>query len=282
MLEEKTISCRDEALSRNVTNGNEESGAKPGLEVNAIERQLSALQTMLDPTRHYYALGWSRQIAVLMAGPAMNVFLGFGLMFAVVAYEAKNPTLIESHVMARKTSPTNPELIKKEDQLRIWSRRVGTSRMIVRESIRKVWRTRQDRTVRLKVDQAMLTALDDSSSDLLIVPPIALCPNSVKALGLFSPGTLDACVPYLDLEVNALGIFLAGLWLLGGTSVVVGILNLLPIPPLDGGRVVFSLLKGAGRPVPDRVAGWISLFGFVAIVVFHVWQLVAILKRAMS
>ena len=52
--------------------------------------------------------------------------------------------------------------------------------------------------------------------------------------------------------------------LLALITVNLGIFNLLPLPALDGGKVVFLLVEGVtGRPVPAKVQQAVNLLGFV-------------------
>lgn len=52
-------------------------------------------------------------------------------------------------------------------------------------------------------------------------------------------------------------------------SVGIGILNLLPIPPLDGGHLVFYGIEAAtGRPVSERVMEFVYRAGFFLVLVF--------------
>ena len=52
-------------------------------------------------------------------------------------------------------------------------------------------------------------------------------------------------------------------------SVGIGILNLLPIPPLDGGHLVFYGVEAAtGRPVSERVMEMLYRAGFFLVLVF--------------
>ena len=45
-------------------------------------------------------------------------------------------------------------------------------------------------------------------------------------------------------------------------TVNLGILNLLPLPALDGGRIVLLLLEGVrGKPLPAKVEQWINVCG---------------------
>ena len=47
-------------------------------------------------------------------------------------------------------------------------------------------------------------------------------------------------------------------------SVNLGIVNLLPLPALDGGRIVFLLIEAVfRRPVPARYERWVHAGGFV-------------------
>ena len=72
----------------------------------------------------------------------------------------------------------------------------------------------------------------------------------------------------------------SGLWsvllLIGMLSLSLGWMNLLPIPPLDGGKVLIELIQGViRRPVPLRVQGAANLVGialFLLLFVFMVFQ----------
>ncbi len=69
--------------------------------------------------------------------------------------------------------------------------------------------------------------------------------------------------------VNAIGQAVAMDWeavlsLLALITVNLGIFNLLPLPALDGGKVVFLLIEGVtGKPVPAKVQEAVNLLGFV-------------------
>lgn len=55
-------------------------------------------------------------------------------------------------------------------------------------------------------------------------------------------------------------------------SVNLGVLNLLPLPALDGGRLVFLLLEAVrGKPIPPEKEGMIHFAGFVALMVLMVF-----------
>jgi regulator of sigma E protease len=54
-------------------------------------------------------------------------------------------------------------------------------------------------------------------------------------------------------------------------TVNLGIVNLLPLPALDGGRLVFLLIELIFRkPVPAKYEGWVHAAGFVLLMVLMV------------
>ncbi len=56
------------------------------------------------------------------------------------------------------------------------------------------------------------------------------------------------------------------LWVLGLISLSLALLNLLPLLPLDGGHIFFSLLEGVrGRAVPREVYERVSAFGIALV-----------------
>jgi len=49
-------------------------------------------------------------------------------------------------------------------------------------------------------------------------------------------------------------------------SANLAVLNLLPLPALDGGRIIFLIIEGVRRkPLPPEKEGWIHLVGFVLV-----------------
>lgn len=66
------------------------------------------------------------------------------------------------------------------------------------------------------------------------------------------------------------------LWFLALLSVNLGLLNLFPIPMLDGGHIVLYMIEGiVGRPVPLKVQEYIFTAGFVLVIslmLFVTWN----------
>ena len=55
-------------------------------------------------------------------------------------------------------------------------------------------------------------------------------------------------------------------------SVNLGIMNLLPLPALDGGRLVFLLIEAVrGKPIPPEKEGMVHFAGFVALMILMVF-----------
>ncbi len=76
----------------------------------------------------------------------------------------------------------------------------------------------------------------------------------------------DTVKPYgvLEVVINMVNIALL-------LSVNLGIMNLLPLPALDGGRLVFLLIEAVrGKPVPPEKEGMVHLAGMMALIVLMV------------
>ena len=72
------------------------------------------------------------------------------------------------------------------------------------------------------------------------------------------------------------------LWIMSLITVNLGVFNLLPIPALDGGRLLFLLVEAVRRkPIPPKYEGWVHsagfviLIGFMLVVTFNdIWRLI--------
>ena len=66
------------------------------------------------------------------------------------------------------------------------------------------------------------------------------------------------------------------LFLAGFLAVNIGVMNLLPLPALDGGRTVFALIELIFRkPVPPEKEGIVHFIGFallIALMLFVTWN----------
>lgn len=101
-------------------------------------------------------------------------------------------------------------------------------------------------------------------------------------IGLFNPQTAAQTVSdstsvvgiaVMSSELFSRGIA-DGLFFMAGISISLGIMNLLPIPPLDGGRILIEIVqKVSGRDVPTKVVGYISMAGMALFLAFFVFML---------
>lgn len=63
-------------------------------------------------------------------------------------------------------------------------------------------------------------------------------------------------------------------------SVSLGVMNLLPLPALDGGRLVFLLLEVIrGKPIPPEKEGLIHMAGFIALMILMVFVMFNDIRR---
>jgi regulator of sigma E protease len=61
------------------------------------------------------------------------------------------------------------------------------------------------------------------------------------------------------------------LWVMGLISLSLALLNLLPLLPLDGGHILFSIVEGVrGRAVPREIYERVSAFGLAVVVLLFV------------
>ena len=55
-------------------------------------------------------------------------------------------------------------------------------------------------------------------------------------------------------------------------SANLGVMNLLPIPALDGGRLVFLIIEAfRGKPVDQTKEGYVHMIGFIALMILMVF-----------
>jgi len=97
----------------------------------------------------------------------------------------------------------------------------------------------------------------------------------INVSGQVASSALDA--PAATFGDRARMLVLSLLGLMAVLSVAVGIVNLLPIPVLDGGHLVFYAIEGArgGRPLPPQAQEWAYRAGFAAMAslfLFATWN----------
>lgn len=103
----------------------------------------------------------------------------------------------------------------------------------------------------------------------------------VAILGLFNPATAPEVVSQsssiIGIAVMSADFFARGLadalFFMAVISVSVGLMNLLPIPPLDGGKFAIEIIqKCVGHPLSTRTLNAVSLVGIAAFLAFFVFM----------
>jgi len=122
---------------------------------------------------------------------------------------------------------------------------------------------------------------------LSVLAPLAAIWRDLQA----TIGALGGVLPHVDQINGVVGIVVEGgrfvgqsipraLFLAARISLSLAVFNLLPLPPLDGGKMVFDILERLNRSlsrlyVPSAVCGWIVLAAFmVYVTVKDVWHYV--------
>lgn len=115
--------------------------------------------------------------------------------------------------------------------------------------------------------------------------------QSIKGLftGLVTPKDLGGPVAIVDMigdgidqtkseGVSAVIIQILGMGIL--LSANLGIMNLLPLPALDGGRLVFLLIEAVrGKPVDPDKEGFVHMIGFILLMILMVFVLYNDIRR---
>ncbi len=94
--------------------------------------------------------------------------------------------------------------------------------------------------------------------------------ESIKKMitGLLSPKNLSGPITIAKVAGSSAQYgFFAWLSFLGLLSISLAVLNLLPIPILDGGHIVYASIEGLiGRPVTEQVQAWANQLGLALVV----------------
>ena len=104
--------------------------------------------------------------------------------------------------------------------------------------------------------------------------------QTVRFIGRLIEGREDRCqlsgpskTATIAWQVSETG-FMSLLNLTAFLSIGIGLINLFPLPPLDGGHLVFYVIEGViGRPVPKRIQEIIFTVGFVIVVAFMLFAI---------
>lgn len=242
-----------------------------------------------DPRSFSNVSVWSR-IAVVVAGATMNFILAI-FVLSIVAFNVGVPTttideIIENSPAAEYGIIEGDRIVEIEDvQVQTWEDIATTINSQNSDEFIQVTVERNSELIVLEV----MPTLDEGRVVIGIVPAyetgiFTAIKSGFQETGYFIKlmfqflGTLfQGKVSTDDLAgpvgvVNVIGDaasmgFINVLYILGFISVNLGFFNLLPIPALDGSKVVFLLIElFRGKPIDPNKEGFIHFLGFLFLI----------------
>ncbi len=296
-----------ERLKRSLAEGGEEAGeataelerafertrVSPGA-ARAAERGIREIQDSLSPQAYWRQRVWKR-VLVIFAGPGTNLLFAVVLFAALFMAGGGKATLtvgsvLQDHPAAAAGLEPGDRIIEingasvtpSEIPERIVASRGGQLRLLVERNDHKV----RLGPVRAKKEQDAYR-LGFILKGEGLAPPDAIW-HSIRLTGLVTKqifvslghlvhgqGRKDIASPVgiVQGSSSALSQGLENyLWVLGLISLSLALLNLLPLLPLDGGHIAFSIAEGVrGRAVKKEVYERVSAVGiFLVVLLFFV------------
>lgn len=250
---------------------------------------------------------WRRSL-IVASGPLMNIFIALLLVFTVMKVGLKQPTNVVAQVVPK--SPAAKVGIKANDQILSIAHKKTASWRQVMQTIQahagqkiavKVRRDGQILIFQVKLRQkpnrkgllgvitklkrkplstgaAFKAALNfmTTATGLIFqfLAKLITVPSQVAGQ-LRSPiGVVQETAPIAQRDL------LEYLITLGGISLAVGIFNVLPLPPLDGGRLALAAIEGIRRkPFAKETAMAINIIGLTILITLMTYVIVADISR---
>ena len=242
-----------------------------------------------DPRGFSKVSVWSR-IAVVSAGAIMNFVLAI-VVLSIVAFSLGLPTttieevLVDSPAMEYGVLPGDKIISIDGVEISEWNEIVETINSSETSKALDIKVQRDGEIISLQVKPV----LDDERVVIGIVPRseksffksieagfkdtwhfLKLMFNFIAMLfqGKVSTNDLAGPIGVINEIGNQAKVgFLNLLYILGFISVNLGFFNLLPIPALDGSRIVFLLIEAIrGKPVDPKKEGFIHFLGFIFLI----------------
>ncbi|MGB8005422.1 MAG: site-2 protease family protein [Gaiellaceae bacterium] len=227
----------------------------------AARRAVDELRDGLSPEAYWRQRTWKR-VAVIFAGPGVNILLAIGLregdkIIAVDGHPTPNFDTVSSLIRASKGKPITVTVLRARKSMTLGpvrTKRIGSRWAL---GFEPGWK---------ELSYGPGTALRRSLGDTWSATTATLTFLPRLATG---SGRKDVSSPVgiVDYSSQAASLtFTLFLQILGLISLSLAILNLLPLLPLDGGHILFSLIEGlrgraVGREVYERVSAiGIALF----------------------
>jgi regulator of sigma E protease len=255
---------------------------------SSAERGLTEIQDALAPDAYWRARTWKR-VAVIFAGPAAN------LIFAVAIFAALFVSLSGSYRLGFELRGTNEAVTATVNRVLADSPAetagvMAGDRIVSIDAVPVTGETIRS-TIQDSGGRPLVLVVERDGEELALGPvrpeqteefgPVAAVGESVrvtwevtkeigasvKRLATGDGGDVSSPVGIVQGSSEAVE---QGtdtyLWVLGLISLSLALLNLLPLLPLDGGHIAFSLIEGIrGRAVPREVYERVSVVGIALV-----------------
>ena len=260
----------------------------------SAEKGITELRDALGPDAYWKAPTWKRLVAI-GAGPAANILLTivlFTILFMTVAGEAtRTIETVAPELRAGQTSPAQSVGLRAGDTIVAINgkpvRADEIAQTIADSGGRQLTLTVVRSGNEVKIGPVSAQLVDDRyrlgfSLAGEGLGPIAAVGHAVKVTGIVSKEIVKSLGRLLtgegrDEVSSPIGITRASsdavergadsyLWVLGLISLSLALLNLLPLLPLDGGHILFTLIEGArGRFLRREIYERVSMVGLAVV-----------------
>lgn len=239
----------------------------------------------------YYSKPLGKRMAIILAGPVMNIILAI-LLFSIIFYIVGTPTTVIDTVM--EGYPAEMSGIRPGDRVVY----INDQRVESWEKLQLLVSASKGERMRVTVSREGQTVAFDvfpvtdpeTGQSMIGITPVAAksvagslrlgIKRSFEVIGLMVSylGQLVTGRASAEDVVGAVGVIqlvnqaaktgiLNVMFLAAFLSLNLGVINLLPIPALDGGKMVFLLLEGVrGKPIDIEKEGLIHFIGFVFLI----------------
>ncbi|MCB6693930.1 RIP metalloprotease RseP [Agathobaculum butyriciproducens] len=244
-----------------------------------------------------------RRMLIVCAGALMNFLVGFLIVLAVMQPNGPNGGYIVSTVDSIDPASTAAGDLKAGDEIL----KIDGYHILVRSdfetALSRTASTTYKVTVRREGEKVTLPSVKleatvtDANGNKRIGITFAELPDS---LGMHLSMSVRTAVNYARLVWSSMGMLVSGqvgvdqlagpvgmaevmadtakysmisfFQLVAFISINLGVMNLLPLPALDGGRLVFLIIEGIRRkPVPPRYEGYVHAAGLMLLLMLMVY-----------
>ena len=244
-----------------------------------------------------------RRMLIVCAGALMNFLVGFLIVLAVMQPNGPNGGYIVSTIASVDPASTAAGDLKAGDEIL----KIDGYHILVRSdfetALSRTASTTYKVTVRREGEKVTLPSVKleatvtDANGNKRIGITFAELPDS---LGMHLSMSVRTAVNYARLVWSSMGMLVSGqvgvdqlagpvgmaevmadtakysmisfFQLVAFISINLGVMNLLPLPALDGGRLVFLIIEGIRRkPVPPRYEGYVHAAGLMQLLMLMVY-----------